>query len=50
MVKAHLRNYSNSYDNSYIDLFGKGEKGDSQLNLNRSFFLKENVTKVVILN
>ena len=34
MVKAHLRNYSNLYDNSYIDLFGKGEKGDSQLKLN----------------
>ena len=38
MVKAHLRNYSNSYDNSYIDLFGKGEKGDSQLNLNSIIF------------
>jgi hypothetical protein len=38
MVKAHLRNYSNSYDNSYIDLFGKGEKGDSQLKLNSIIF------------
>ncbi len=38
MVKAHLRNYSNSYDNSYIDLFGKGEKEDSQLNLNSIIF------------
>ena len=38
MVKAHLRNYSNSYDNSYVDLFGKGEKGDSQLNLNSIIF------------
>jgi hypothetical protein len=38
MVKAPPRNYSNSYHNSYIDLFGQGEKGDSPPNLNSLLF------------